>query len=92
MSEFGRSCTVDLGTSMQTHLMTDDDDVLLPLQFHDNGFESYHDILVRFTATVYRARQRQNPAGDYPSSGLTSVAKLVLITCSVIFGVFFLIG
>jgi hypothetical protein len=71
--------------------MTDDDDVLLPLQFHDYRFESYHDILVRFTATVCGARQRQNSADEYPSSGLTSIAKLVLITCSVIFGVFFLV-
>lgn len=71
--------------------MTDDDDVLLPLQFHDNGFESYHNILVGFTATVYGALQCQSPVDEYPSSGLTSVAKLVLIACSVIFGVFFLV-
>lgn len=72
--------------------MANDDDVLLPLQLHDNRFKSYNDILVRFTATVYGAQQCQNPVDKYPSSGLTSVAKLILITCSVIFGVFFLVG
>jgi hypothetical protein len=45
--------------------MTNDDDVLLPLQLHDDRFESDHDILVRFTSTVYGIRQCQDPAGEY---------------------------
>lgn len=46
--------------------MPDDEDVLLPFQLHDNGFETNHYISIRFTTCAAVKDKRGKQGRFYP--------------------------
>ena len=69
--------------------MSDDEDVLLSLEFHDDGFEAHDDVAVGFTAWSCRLDETICVCAERERTAV-SVVELVIISSLEIFRICFL--